>query len=1170
MKLRYLVCPLILFIAMLFAPDVHVARAQAIFCPPNLDFEQGNLSNWSFYTGTCCPIVANTLSGPVSNRHVLTSGTNLDPYGNFPIVAPGGGSYSLKLGNTNVSRQAERARYYIRVPAAAGTYIFIYRYAVVFQDPGHAVSDQPRFEVKAYDSLTQDTISCNQFTYVASSNLPGFTKSSSSGNVYYKPWTTATIDLTGYNGRTVAIDFASGDCDLGAHFGYGYVDMQCDIFQVNGVYCKEDSVTILTGPPGFQYYTWMDTTFTHLVDTGQVISVSRANAFKKYAIIVTPYSGFGCSDTFFTNRVEDTALLTVTLPDDTTICKGTQLQLSPVATGTNIPFKYQWLPGGGLSCASCLQPFTTPLDTVIYSIVVSDSKGCKDTAAITINVVPYPVANAGPDTIGCLSDSVVLSGTGTGESYTWYPVVDLSGANTLFPRVRVSGSRDYYLVMSNAQMCNDTDDVHVSMYPQPVAGAGNDTTVCKGIPLQLSATSGGIPVSVYSWSPASHVFSPNQQNPTVVADTERTYKLVVTSDKGCKDSAEVKVGTYPKPVANAGPDTIACRGTQVKLHGSGGNTYVWYPNNLVSPQNHAITWATATQPRKFYLEVTSIYNCKDTDDVYVDLYPDPLADAGPDTVVCQMEEYELKGSGGASYLWTPGSGLSDPYVANPRTTVTFPVTYILTVTSSDGCLDDDTVSIGVNPLPIANAGRDTAICEGSPSYLHGSGGVFYEWQPGWAVDSAFAPSTLIKADSNTLFVLAVTDSNGCKDTDDVFITVNPLPIADAGTDTGACVGEKVQLHATGGGSYVWTPATGLDNTGSPGPVATVITTTTYVLHVTDTHSCEDYDTVMVTAYPRPDADAGDDTTVCPGAIIKLNGQGGMLYRWSPPQGLSDVSASSPTATVTGNVIYQLKVTNEFGCIDSTVITVDTIPLIFKVEIPPAICKGEEMQLFASGGDLYNWQPGEFLDDSTKPDPIATLQATIEFKLTVRELTCNRADSYYVTAVVHSLPGLEAQATDKDCGMEYGLLTAKGALSYRWTPEDGLEDPYSAMTKASPTATTLYTLTGTDEKGCTDTASVELKVFEGDGRLFIPDAFTPNGDGINDCYRVFVPGDVTEFQFSVYNRFGERVFYATDRNHCWDGKYKGVPAELSTYFYYYEAVSSVCGRVFRKGDMHLIR
>lgn len=1170
MNLRYLVYPFILSIVMLLKPNTDSARAQAIFCPPNLDFEQGNLSNWSFYTGTCCPIVANTLSGPVNNRHVLTSGTNLDPYGGFPVVAPGGGSYSLKLGNNSTGRQAERARYYIHVPAATGTYIFIYRYAVVFQDPGHTSASQPRFEVKAYDSLTQDTISCNQFTYVASSNLPGFTKSTSSGNVYYKPWTTATIDLSGYNGRTVAIDFASGDCNLGGHFGYGYVDMQCGIFEMNGVYCRGDSVTVLTGPPGFQYYTWMDTTFTHLVDTGQTITVSRANALKKYAIIVTPYSGFGCSDTFFTNRVEDTSLLNVDLLPDTTICKGTQLQLAPVVTGANLPFMYQWSPVSGLSCATCQQPLTTPMDTTIYTIIVSDSKGCKDTAAITINVVPYPIADAGLDTIGCISDSVVLNGTGTGESYTWYPVVDMSGANTLFPKVRITGSRDYYLVMSNAQICNDTDNVHVSAYSQPVATAGNDTTVCKGIQFQLTGGSGGIPVSVYAWSPASHVFSPNQQTPTVTADTERIYKLIVTTDKGCSDSAEVKVGVYPKPVADAGPDTITCRGTQVKLQGSGGSTYIWYPVNLVSPQNHAITWATVTLPRKFYLEVTSIYSCKDTDEVYVDLYPDPVADAGPDTTVCQMEEYELNGSGGASYLWAPSSGLSNPHVANPRTMIIANRTYVLTVTSADGCIDDDTVNIMVHALPVANAGRDTAICRGNPLYLNGSGGLLYEWQPDWAVNNPFSPSTLIRADSNTLFTLIVTDNNGCKDTDDVFVTMNPLPLADAGPDTGACIGDEVQLYATGGGTYEWSPASNLDNATSATPKLVVSNTASYILKVTNSYGCDGYDTVMVIAHPQPEADAGNDTVVCPGAEIKLYGNGGVLYKWSPSQGLSDITSPTPTVILTGNVSYQLEVTNEFGCKDSAVINIDTIPLLFKVEPPGDICKGEEVRLSAYGADLYEWQPGYLLDDHTKADPLASPGQTTVFKLVMTELACNRVDSYYVTTVVHSLPGLTAVAADKDCGLEYGMLTAQGAVAYHWTPEDGLEDPYSAMTKANPAATTLYTLTGTDEKGCTDTTSVELKVFEGDGRLFIPDAFTPNGDGINDCYRVFVPGDVTQFQFSVYNRFGERVFHATDRNHCWDGTYKGVPAELSTYFYYYEAVSSVCGRVFRKGDMHLIR
>src|SRR5687768_6051851 len=102
-------------------------------CPPNLDFEFGNMNGWYFFTGTCCPINANVSSPATPNRHELTTGTATDPYGGFPAVSPSGGSFSLKLGNNLTGAQAERARYYLRVPPGNNKYIAIYRYAVVFQ-----------------------------------------------------------------------------------------------------------------------------------------------------------------------------------------------------------------------------------------------------------------------------------------------------------------------------------------------------------------------------------------------------------------------------------------------------------------------------------------------------------------------------------------------------------------------------------------------------------------------------------------------------------------------------------------------------------------------------------------------------------------------------------------------------------------------------------------------------------------------------------------------------------------------------------------------------------------------------------------------------------------------------------------------------------------------------
>src|ERR1043165_8649400 len=121
-----------------YSATVH---GQAVPCPPNIDYDFGNFTNWSCYTGTCCPIMTPTNSGPVVNRHEITSGAGVDPYGGFPVVAPGGGTYSLKLGNDGTGSQAERVRYYIHVPIGFNNYSFNFLYAVVLQQPNHQPPD---------------------------------------------------------------------------------------------------------------------------------------------------------------------------------------------------------------------------------------------------------------------------------------------------------------------------------------------------------------------------------------------------------------------------------------------------------------------------------------------------------------------------------------------------------------------------------------------------------------------------------------------------------------------------------------------------------------------------------------------------------------------------------------------------------------------------------------------------------------------------------------------------------------------------------------------------------------------------------------------------------------------------------------------------------------------
>ncbi|MCB0696663.1 MAG: hypothetical protein KDC07_04830, partial [Chitinophagaceae bacterium] len=288
----YLVALLLLFLC----PEL---QAQTVFCPPNINFEQGNLGVWEFYSGSCCPINTPT-PGVITGRHTLTSGTAVDPIAGFPVVAPAAGLFSVKLGNQTTGAQAERARYYVQVPTSSSTFILTYRYAVVFQDPGHPSSAQPRFEVKAYDSATSTPLPCSQYTYVSSSSIPGFLQAGNS-STYYLPWTTGTINLSAYQGQTIAIDFAAGDCGYGGHYGYGYIDMNCGVFEIAPTRCDPNTNNItLNGPPGYQSYQWRDSALTTILGNQQAFTTPMPGTPTVYAVIVTPYPGFGCVDTIYT------------------------------------------------------------------------------------------------------------------------------------------------------------------------------------------------------------------------------------------------------------------------------------------------------------------------------------------------------------------------------------------------------------------------------------------------------------------------------------------------------------------------------------------------------------------------------------------------------------------------------------------------------------------------------------------------------------------------------------------------------------------------------------------------------------------------------------------------------------------------------------------------------
>ncbi|HKR06794.1 MAG TPA: gliding motility-associated C-terminal domain-containing protein [Bacteroidia bacterium] len=218
----------------------------------NADFELNSFDNWTGKTGDCCPVIMN-LTGIVEGRHTIMSGSATDPLslGLIPYLPADGGNYTARLGNSNTGAEAEQLLYSLTVTEE--TSLFIYRYAVVLEDPGHSPADQPRFSIRVFDQAG-NAIPCGTYNVIASGSIPGFINN---GNYRIKPWTTVGIQLSDYIGETVTIEFTTADCALGGHFGYAYLECSVSPFEISSVTCPGgDNITTLEAPPGFAAYLW--------------------------------------------------------------------------------------------------------------------------------------------------------------------------------------------------------------------------------------------------------------------------------------------------------------------------------------------------------------------------------------------------------------------------------------------------------------------------------------------------------------------------------------------------------------------------------------------------------------------------------------------------------------------------------------------------------------------------------------------------------------------------------------------------------------------------------------------------------------------------------------------------------------------------------------------------
>ena len=249
----------------------------------NTDFEYGDFTGWSGRRGSCCPINL-PFPGIIPGRHTIMS-PGIDPHscGNLNTVYQGG--FSARLGNDNVGSQAEGLSYTFLVDPQST--LIQYAYAVVFQDPGHDDGEQPIFNSRVR-LMDGSIVECTEYSVSAGPDLPGYNYCDEFdifGNpiqVAYSDWRVIAIDLSAQIGQMVTLEFEVGDCDLGAHFGYAYIDaISCGPVESSLYYCQVDDMILIEGPEGFATYLW------NTGDTDRVITIETGEYDVLYCDVTT-------------------------------------------------------------------------------------------------------------------------------------------------------------------------------------------------------------------------------------------------------------------------------------------------------------------------------------------------------------------------------------------------------------------------------------------------------------------------------------------------------------------------------------------------------------------------------------------------------------------------------------------------------------------------------------------------------------------------------------------------------------------------------------------------------------------------------------------------------------------------------------------------------------------
>ncbi|MBL4592525.1 MAG: gliding motility-associated C-terminal domain-containing protein [Flavobacteriales bacterium] len=780
-----------------------------------------------------------------------------------------------------------------------------------------------------------------------------------------------------------------------------------------------------------------------------------------------------------------------------------------------------------------------------YYIMVDGFAGdvCSYTISATSGVQVVTAITTKPAI--CLGDTATVSAQTIGAgpfTYSWSSTPSGASGNTVSLPVAPTQNTLYTVNVTGQCGSITTANIFMTVNPIPTANiTASDTIVCQNETVNLNGNpAGGISPYTHSWTGTGQPFlnTSSGVSPVFSSSTVGNYNLIyeVSDPIGCsvRDSISVTVNTIP--IVNITGNLTICNGDTTTLTATGGGSYSW--NTGSSLDSIVVTPTTNTN---YNVVVTSANNCKDSTNVNVQVNSLPVALILGPTIICQGNSTTLVASGGTSYLWNNGA-------TTPTINVS-PIadsTYSVTVLNGNGCTDTTSIFVQVLANPIAIITGNNSICLGTSTLLTASGGGTYLWNNG-ATSSSINMSPI----ADTTYFLTV-DIGGCTDTASYSITVNPLPVANVTGNNVICNGESTTLYATGGGSYSWNTGGNLDSI-----IVSPSSSTNYTVIITDNNSCIDSANINIQVNPLPVINITGNTSICSGSSTLLTASGGTSYLWNTADITSSINVN-PTITTNYSVVG----TSANGCSDSIQITVTVLPQpIANISGINTICFGESTTLIATGGGTYNWNT---LDTSSSIT--VTPNDTTAYTVIVNIGGCIDSISYNVD--VTPLPSILALSDTTIILGQSANIIAQGNGPFTWSPTDGLSCTVCTNPTATPEETTTYCASST-ENNCTNSSCIIVYVDNICGDLFVPNAFSPNSDGENDCLKVY-SNCLATVLFRVYSRWGELIYESSNIDGCWDGTNNGSDLNTGVYTYTVQATLINSEEIELKGNVTLFK